>query len=431
MKKKNLLSISAAALLCLTVPLLLSNCTDESITEEPVSLSRAAASNYVELYTPSVTGRSVTFTAKACSFGSTEDNTVKKAGFAYSSKNQMPAPGSGSVYRSAKLDADSVFTLTVNNISEDLVYYVRAYVITAGSDTIYSEVATYEAEVIAPQVELMPVSNRSRMGAVVFGKITTAGTKKLSKWGFCMGHDPLPSLEANEQMEYCRDTCKYTGFEGEFGSFFMELKAKTLYHVRAFVTTSDGGVYYSQDRLFRTSEGGQCSWKWASNEQGAKDAGAWDRISEAMDSAMYYYNNYSNLYITASVEYNSGVTTADCSLGGWIRFGANSRYQWVGTAQHELNHGLGGGTAGNWSTMLSSGVWTGKMTQRTARAVMKDQTQEIHGDSQHYWPCGINQREEVTNGTNSYGEAINNERMLRANAMVFNAMRIDGLWNHY
>ncbi len=180
--------------------------------------------------------------------------------------------------------------------------------------------------------------------------------------------------------------------------------------------------------MFRTTRGGQYSWRWASNEQGARNDGAYDRITEAMDSASYYYNNYSNLYLSASVEYNTGVPTADCSWGGWIRFGSNSRYQWVGTAQHETSHGLGVGTAGNWGSLCVSGQWVKPIANRTLRAVMHDQSLTIKGDSQHFWPGGINQREEVTNGTtNSYGESIRNERMLRANAMILNAMQLDGL----
>jgi len=131
------------------------------------------------------------------------------------------------------------------------------------------------------------------------------------------------------------------------------------------------------------------------------------------------------------VEYNTGVQTADCSYGGWIRFGPNSRYQWVGTAQHETAHGLGVGTAGNWRTLIDYNgerKWTKPVATRTLRAVMNDQTLRISADGAHFWPGGINQREEVTNGTaNSYGVYVKNERMLRCNAMILNGMQIDGL----
>lgn len=404
-------------------------CTDErEDLMVPATRGNTGTGLTIEMHTPKVSGRTVSLSAKLLYTG---DKTVKKSGFAYSNKNPKPAPKSGvnSLYKTAKIGEDSLFSTSISNLTEDVTYYARAYCISTDADTVYSEIFSFVAQSVNPSVTTMPVLNRARMGAVVFAKFNTVGTKTVKSWGVCLSHHPLPTIE--DTMEKARDTCKIKGYEGEFGAFFQNLQPATLYHVRAYVITDKGDAYYGEDRLFRTTEGGQCTWHWASNAEGAKSAGAYDRITEAMDSAMYYYNNYSNLYISSSVEYNSGVQTADCSLGGWIRFGANSRYQWVGTAQHELNHGLGGGTSGNWSSLFTNGAWNKPIAQRTARAVMHDQTQEIHGDSQHFWPCGINQREEVTNGSNSYGEAIKDERMLRANAMVFNAMRLDGLWNHY
>ena len=425
--------VASGCLLLAVCSLLLVGCSDE-VDDELVESSEVrgqsrGSSEIVEFFTPVVEGRQVTFTAKILSMGA---SGIKKQGFAYSNKNPLPEPKAGvnSLYRAASLQKDSTFTVTIKNLAEDTPYYVRAYAITNDADTVYSEIYSFEAEVVNPVVTTMPVVNRSKRAAVVFAKFVKAGTKNLTSWGVCLSHHPLPTID--DMMETAKDTCKAKGYEGEFGIFFQTLEPATMYHARAFATTSDGKVFYGEDKLFRTSEGGRCTWHWASNESGAKSAGAYDRITEAMDSAMFYYNNYSNLNISASVEYNSGVQTADCSLGGWIRFGSNSRYQWVGTAQHELNHGLGGGLAGNWGNLLKNGVWSGPIAQRTVRAVMLDQTQELHGDSQHFWPCGINQREECTNGTkNNYGENIANEKMLRANAMVFNGMRLDGLWNHY
>ena len=47
----------------------------------------------------------------------------------------------------------------------------------------------------------------------------------------------------------------------------------------------------------------------------------------------------------------------------------------------------------------------------------------------HFWPGGINQQEEVTNGTgNNKGTyTLKGALMLKANALIINAMREDGL----
>ena len=63
--------------------------------------------------------------------------------------------------------------------------------------------------------------------------------------------------------------------------------------------------------------------------------------------------------------------------------------------------------------------------------MLKDQQQVLKGDGTHFWNGGINQREEVTNGTtNSHGVVIKNERMLKTNALIVNGMRIDGLTSY-
>ncbi len=366
-----------------------------------------------------------------------ETHKLRTYGFCFSTMEEVPSYKFNTETNTKRvstrnIDADGLFSYEFNNVELEQTYWVRAWVIlqdriTDNIDTLFSEVTSFKIDLTVPSIETMPVVNRSKMGAVVFARFKDAGNIPLSKWGICLSERPNPTPD--DIVEYARDTCKFAAYHGEFGAFFQELTPSRLYHTRAFVITEDGKTVYSEDRIFRTTRGGDYAWSWASNREGAVSDGAAERIEIAMDSAAYYYNNYSNLYLRARVEYNTGVPTADCSFGGWIRFGANSRYQWVGTAQHETAHGLGVGTTSDWGTHLSSGVWIHPIAQRTLRAVMHDQSQEIHGDTQHFWPGGINQREEVTNGTtNSYGESIRNERMLRANAMILNAMRLDGLW---
>lgn len=424
---KRLLTLVAALLLATFASGLLLSCSDETIEECVTYDTRSDYGDVtiLEMRSPAVVGRSVTLNAKVLNISQCG---IKKVGFTYSNKNPQPEPKSGvnSMRLNAKVADDSTFTASIGNLAEGTVYYARAFAVTNAADTVYSDIFSFEAQVVVPDVNTMPVVNRARRGAVVFAKFNTAGTKSLKSWGVCIGTSPMPTIAGKKEV--ARDTCRLTGFQGEFGAFFQDLDPDRLYHVRAYAETADGEVYYGENRLFRTTRGGQYSWRWASNEQGARNDGAYDRITEAMDSASYYYNNYSNLYLSASVEYNTGVPTADCSWGGWIRFGSNSRYQWVGTAQHETSHGLGVGTAGNWGSLCVSGQWVKPIANRTLRAVMHDQSLTIKGDSQHFWPGGINQREEVTNGTtNSYGESIRNERMLRANAMILNAMQLDGL----
>ena len=382
-----------------------------------------------------LTSKTATYHSQALDLG---EYTVRNYGFLVSTTEKEPPMqlSKGSTRKiCTTMDEDGSFEFVHNDVLRDTTYYVRSFMRIKTpentTDTIYSAVSTFRIQKVLPKLETMTVVNRARRGACVFARFLDSGNAGLSKWGVCISESPLPTPANCLDVQFSVDTCKHNGYLGEFGAFFEVLEPKTLYHTRAFAITTDQDTIYGEDRIFRTSIGGNYAWEWGANEDGARSAGAHGRIVEAMDSASYYYNNYSNLYLRAHVEYNAGVQTADCSYGGWIRFGANSRYQWVGTAQHETSHGLGVGTCWNWRSLINydgNRQWTGKCANRTLRAVMNDQTLWIKGDNQHFWPGGINQREEVTNGTaNSYGVYVKNERMLRCNAMILNGMQIDGL----
>ena len=76
----------------------------------------------------------------------------------------------------------------------------------------------------------------------------------------------------------------------------------------------------------------------------------------------------------------------------WV--GSNTRYMLVGTAIHEMAHFLGSGTTSQWKALIVNNTWTGK----TGSDLLKSTTGEtLKGDAVHFWPYGINQKEEITN----------------------------------
>lgn len=126
----------------------------------------------------------------------------------------------------------------------------------------------------------------------------------------------------------------------------------------------------------------------------ADELDAYARIQKAMDSAIWHYNTHTNLRKTLTVQYNTGVATADASFGGNIRFGASRSYMQVGTAMHEIAHTIGIGTTAEYKALIVDGVYTGKQ----ATSVLKEidgPTAVLKGDAQHFWPYGINFESEV------------------------------------
>jgi hypothetical protein len=376
----------------------------------------------------SIVGQTVTLSA----FIKSEGLTINKRGFVWSIKNNKPVIGGKSVLRLLDFTGKDTISNTLNTTYVDTYYYIRGYAITNTADTIYSDIDSFMISSIKPQIETMPITNRVRIAAIVLGRFTDYGNVTINSFGICMNRKGYPTM--NDQYIAAIDTAVDTSYKGQFGAFFDSLTANTMYHVRAYciyTVNSQKDTIYANDRIFKTTFGGDVQWTWGDK---SSDATVNARITQAMDSAMYYYNNYSNLYHRITANYNSGVATADCTLSGWMRFGPVATYQWVGTAQHEISHAMGVGTAWNWSSF--GDPWSKPVATQTIRVLLKDMAQNIHGSYSgqiHFWPGGINYRSEVENpGTsNTKGVVFSGVYMLKVNAMMCNALREDGLASYY
>lgn len=127
----------------------------------------------------------------------------------------------------------------------------------------------------------------------------------------------------------------------------------------------------------------------------ADEQDAYNRITAVMDSAVYYYNTYTNLTKHINVYYAPGVPTAEASSNGDLRFGENRTYMYVGTAMHEMAHTMGIGTTTEYQSMRSNGVFLGEKAQALLKELDNNPTAELHCDAQHFWPYGLNQKSEV------------------------------------
>jgi|GEM_PF-656056 len=145
---------------------------------------------------------------------------------------------------------------------------------------------------------------------------------------------------------------------------------------------------------------------------------AYNLIKIAMDSACMYFSKYTPIVYNVHAYYNAGIPTAQASYLGSIGFGANTRYMWVGTAMHEMCHFFGSGTTNEWEALMVNGVWTGPVTTALIKSINGGL---IYGDTQHFWPFGINQKEEVTN----LGSIAVQEVALANTARIAKAMLVD------
>jgi len=131
----------------------------------------------------------------------------------------------------------------------------------------------------------------------------------------------------------------------------------------------------------------------------ATEQTAYDKIKTAMDKAITYYDCYTSITKSLNVSYVPSVETADGNINGSIRFGSNTTYMDYRSAMHEIAHTVGVGQASNWGSFLSNGLFTGEHAAAQLNAInatlSKPLYTELHADTQHFWPYGINQQSEV------------------------------------
>lgn len=352
-----------------------------------------------------------------------EEMQISQRGFLYSTTNDDPRLNGTDVNKRISFDKNDVFTYSIKSLRPNTTYHARSYLILSSRDTVYSNHVSFTPVIREAAVQTLPVFNRVKRAAIVCGQFTQGGDA-IRSYGICISENPCPTVK-NDTHIAAPDTATDAAYRGKFGVFFDNLKENTLYHVRAYVI-NDKDTVYGNDRIFKTTPGGNFNWQF-NNTEGAMADGAYERILTHVDSAMYYYRNYTNLNKFLWVNYAPGTPTADCNIEGWMRVGSNSRYQWVGTIQHEMCHALGVGTASNWMSFGSP--WDKEKATLTLRVMMKDMSVNISHDGMHFWPGGINQQEEVTQGTlnNKKNYTLKGDLMLKANALVINAMRDDGL----
>ncbi len=145
----------------------------------------------------------------------------------------------------------------------------------------------------------------------------------------------------------------------------------------------------------------------------------YDAAYAAASSSIDRYNAYGNFNAINShvyIYYDSGIGTAQANFGGSVGFGGT--YPAERVMMHEMGHFLGlpnwasGGWNGTGSGMMAGGVWHGPIANQLIQQFNGEGAQ-IHGDSAHFWPYGLNYDNE--------GSEINKQRQV---AMVY-AMRAD------
>lgn len=137
---------------------------------------------------------------------------------------------------------------------------------------------------------------------------------------------------------------------------------------------------------------------------------AYQKIKIAMDSAIGYYNKYTSLTKDLNIYYDTSVPTADGNFDGTIRFGSDRTYMIACTAMHEMAHTIGVGTTNEYRSLIQNGVFTGQHATAMLHQITGKTTDTLYGDTQHFWPYGLNYASEVK----SSNDLINHCKIVNA-----------------
>lgn len=154
----------------------------------------------------------------------------KEKGFYYSTSS-TPLNGT-------KIKADNNFTASLMNL-ETGKYYVQAYAINS-IGTAFGEIKTFEIT-DEPAVSTLEVTNVTSTTATLNGKIEYKGSPAYTERGFVYSSShPTPTVDAVGE-----GTTKVvvTGNSQNFSSNVKDLAPGVTYHVRAYVTNSNGTFY--------------------------------------------------------------------------------------------------------------------------------------------------------------------------------------------
>ena len=217
------------------------------------------------------------------------------------------------------------FDSMLNNLSDNTVYYVKAYAMTMDSVFYSDELSFTTLSYALPVVSTSQVTDISNNSAICGGNVTDEGDASVLVKGVCWSKEENPTLNDSFTMDG-------NGL-GVFSSQMAGLQANTGYYVKAYATNAYG-TSYGQQVYFETDDlYGDCCFS----------------VSESnkilFSSGNLQYNPSSNSWRFAENQYdfigddNQNISpnyTGWLDLFGWATSGYNGCYPWLNTTNQNV-----------------------------------------------------------------------------------------------
>ncbi|TCO09863.1 hypothetical protein [Natronoflexus pectinivorans] len=301
------------------------------------------------------------------------------------------------------------FVTTVSGLNSSTTYYFRAFAINStgvsyGEEMVVETDAAELARVFAGGIE-----SQTGITANYLGRVPNDGGSPVTSRGVSWSKEPNPTIEYNHIIE--------GEGTGTYRTRIEWLEPNTKYYVRGFAINGEG-IAYGPEITFTTNKANVTYTLHRSANPTADELDAYERITVAMDEALYYYNKYTAFEKHLNVYYNPDVPTADGNFNGTIRFGNKNTMQKV-TAMHEIAHTVGVGTTNHWrSNLIVGGVYQGANATSMLRYLTGNATARLNGDAAHFWPYGLN-----------FYHEYSSEQDLINHCKIVYSMTLDGLGN--
>lgn len=232
MKLINLLRIIACTVFTLSLSL-----TEYSCTKKEGSKTTVTTKPVTEITTSSAkSGGNVSVTGKA---------SVGLTGICWS---ETPSPTTRDYFTTDNTGAGE-FSSTMRNLNPNTKYYVRAYA-TIGDEIMYGEELDFTTESL-PTATVTVYTNEiteiTSSSARCGGVVTTNGDISITTRGVCWNTSQNPTVNNSH-------TSDGQGL-GLFTSTLNGLDEETVYYVKAYATTSEGGTFYGDEKSFSTLPG--------------------------------------------------------------------------------------------------------------------------------------------------------------------------------
>lgn len=144
-------------------------------------------------------------------------------------------------------ETTGTFNSTLTGLAPNTLYHVRAYAVNSVG-TSYGKEITFTTSYADVVVNTGNINNITHRAATCSASIASKGGHTIIERGFCWGMSEKPTLNGSHKAS--------TSNSDTFTANISGLSESTTYHIRAYVKTSDGKIFYGNDVAFSTTARG-------------------------------------------------------------------------------------------------------------------------------------------------------------------------------